>query len=441
MDSVSTAAPATAPAPPCAQTLTTRFATVRAHTLALAAPLSAEDAMVQSMPDASPAKWHLAHTTWFFERFILAGLPGYKAVHPAWDFLFNSYYQSIGPMHARPRRGLLTRPPLDEVIDYRHQVDARLVEAATAGQLDSPALQRLLLGLHHEQQHQELLLTDIKHAFWSNPLHPAYREQAGDEQAAGMRDGAVPLRWISRPGGTAHIGTASWPQDSTVFAYDNESPRHPVLLQPHALANRPVTHGEFRQFIRDGGYHDPGLWLSDGWAWLQGEGVDRPLYWHEDLDRIFTLHGWCEADADAPACHLAYYEADAYARWAGARLPREAEWEQVAAEQAAAGPDPAGRGDDIVLHPRAAGAEGINGFAQLFGGVWEWTASAYTAYPGYRPWSGSVGEYNGKFMNAQWVLRGGSCLTPAGHIRASYRNFFPSHARWQMAGLRLARDA
>ncbi|MGY0561718.1 ergothioneine biosynthesis protein EgtB [Luteimonas sp. A277] len=413
-----------------AQSLVARFAQVRARTLCLAAPLSAEDAMVQSMPDASPAKWHLAHTTWFFERFILAGLPGYQPVNPAWDYLFNSYYQSIGPMHARPRRGLLTRPSLAEVIDYRHQVDARLTWQTEAGSLDAEARQRLLLGLHHEQQHQELLLTDIKHAFWSNPLHPAYCEDTPSKDG-----GAGALQWIRMSGGTADIGAAAWPADSEAFAYDNESPRHPVLLQPYALANRPVTHGEYLEFIRDGGYRDPALWLSDGWAWIQAEGVQRPLYWHEDLDQVFTLHGWREAEPDAPACHLSYYEADAYARWAGARLPREAEW-----EHAVAGVDPVAAGDDAALHPRAAGAEGVSGFAQLFGGVWEWTSSAYTAYPGYRPWPGPEGEYNGKFMNAQWVLRGGSCLTPAGHIRASYRNFFPSHARWQFAGLRLARD-
>ena len=428
MASVSAFAPESATAP-SAQALVERFGQVRARTLELAAPLSAEDAMVQSMPDASPAKWHLAHTTWFFERFILADRPGYRAVNPDWDFLFNSYYQSVGPMHARPRRGMLTRPSLDEVLDYRAQVDERIAACAAADGLDDAHLKRLLLGLNHEQQHQELLLTDIKHAFWSNPLHPAYCEAALPAGA-----GATPLRWIRAPAQTAHIGAGRWPGESEAFAYDNESPRHPVLLQAHALANRPVTHGEYRAFIEDGGYRDPGPWLSDGWACIQDEGWQRPLYWHEDLDRVFTLHGWQPADPDAPVCHLSYYEADAYARWVGARLPTEAEW-----EHAAAGSDPAAA-DGPGLHPRAAGAAGLCGFAQLFGGVWEWTSSAYSAYPGYRPWQGSIGEYNGKFMCAQWVLRGGSCVTPPGHVRASYRNFFPSPARWQFTGLRLARD-
>lgn len=414
---------------PAGQALASRFARARARTVELAAPLSAEDAMVQSMPDASPAKWHLAHTTWFFERFILAGDEGYRPVNPDWDFLFNSYYQSIGPMHARPHRGLLTRPSLEQVLDYRRQVDERIAARATAGDLDGEALQRLLLGIQHEQQHQELLLTDIKHAFWSNPLHPAYCGQPLPADGTG-----VPLQWMQVPAQTAHIGAGRWPEESEDFAYDNESPRHPVLLQPFALANRPVTHGEFRQFIEDGGYRDPGLWLSDGWAHIQAEDWSRPLYWHQDLEQVFTLHGWQPANPDAPACHLSYFEADAFARWAGARLPTEAEWEHVAAQ---AGPQDAG---EPTLHPRAAGAAGIGGFAQLFGGVWEWTSSAYTAYPGYRPWAGSIGEYNGKFMNAQWVLRGGSCATAPGHVRASYRNFFPSPARWQFTGLRLAKD-
>ena len=411
------------------QSLVERFGQVRARTLELAAPLSAEDAMVQSMADASPAKWHLAHTTWFFERFILAAQPGYRPVEPDWDFLFNSYYQSIGPMHARPRRGMLTRPSLQEVLDYRRRVEERVAARAAANDLDAEALRRLELGLHHEQQHQELLLTDIKHAFWSNPLHPAYSDAAPPPGTGG-----VPLQWIRMPGGTAHVGAARWPDDSAAFAYDNESPRHPVLLQPYALANRPVTHAEYRAFIEAGGYREPGHWLSDGWAQLQAEGWQRPLYWHQDLDRVFTLYGWQSADPDAPACHLSYFEADAYARWAGARLPTEAEWEHAAAQATP------GAADGPGLHPRGAGAAGLCGFAQLFGGVWEWTASAYSAYPGYRPWPGPVGEYNGKFMNAQWVLRGGSCATAPGHVRASYRNFFPSLARWQFSGLRLARD-
>src|SRR5690606_2748278 len=323
-------------------------------------PLSAEDAMVQSMPEASPAKWHLAHTTWFFERFVLAFADeGYRPVDPRWDYLFNSYYESIGPFHARPRRGILSRPSLQEVLDYRHQVDARVSGRLEAGALEGPGLQRLLLGTHHEQQHQELLLTDIKHAFWSSPLHPAYCEDAPAADGPG-----VLLRWVPVAGGTAHIGTGRWPGESAAFAYDNESPRHAVLLQPFALANRPVTHGAVRLFIQGGGYRDPQLWLSDAWAHIQAEGWTRPLYWHEDLERVFTLHGWQPANPDAPACHLSYYEAEAFARWAGARLPTEAEWEHVAAQEATDGDvEPA-------LHPRARGAAGMGGFAQLLGGVW-----------------------------------------------------------------------
>ena len=420
------------PAAPSPEALAERFARIRAHTRALAAPLSAEDAMVQSMPDASPAKWHLAHTTWFFERFILAETAGYAPVHPDWNFLFNSYYHGIGPFHARPRRGLLTRPSLAEVLGYRREVEERVAARLASGGLAPEALQRLELGLNHEQQHQELLLTDIKHAFWSNPLHPAYCE---DPPAPGA--GALPLQWIRMAGGTVQVGAARWP-DAAAFAYDNESPRHAALLQPYALANRPVSHAEYRAFVEAGGYREPAHWLSDGWAHIQAEGWERPLYWHEDLDQVFTLHGWRPADPDAPVCHLSYYEADAFARWAGARLPTEAEWEHAAGQ--AASQAAADAGDGHALHPRSSGPAGAGGFAQLFGGVWEWTASAYVAYPGFRPWTGTVGEYNGKFMNAQWVLRGGSCVTPAGHVRASYRNFFPSPARWQFSGLRLARD-
>ena len=405
-----------------------RYREVRARSIALAAPLSAEDAMVQSMPDASPAKWHLAHTTWFFERFVLGARDGYAPVDPQWDYLFNSYYNSVGPMHARPRRGLVSRPSLAEVLDYREQVDERMARRFEAGDLDADAARVLLLGTHHEQQHQELLLTDIKHALWRNPLGPAYRDdlvhRAGD---------ATPLRWVAYDEAVVETGAAPWPQ-APAFAYDNESPRHRVLVAAHTLASRPVSNAEYARFVDDGGYADPALWLSDGWARLQAEGWQRPLYWHEDGVREFTLAGWRERDPHAPACHLGHYEADAFARWAGARLPTEAEWEQAAAGAAVDG----NFADAGALHPQAAnGGEGVQ---QLFGDAWEWTSSAYTAYPGFRPLPGSLGEYNGKFMSGQVVLRGGSCATPRDHVRASYRNFFPPHARWQFSGLRLAKD-
>ncbi|HVI59593.1 MAG TPA: ergothioneine biosynthesis protein EgtB [Luteimonas sp.] len=406
-----------------------RYRAVRAHSLALAEPLSAEDAMVQSMADASPAKWHLAHTTWFFERFVLGARPGYVPVDAHWDFLFNSYYHSVGPMHARPRRGLLSRPSLAQVLDYRGEVDARMERRFAAGDLDADAARVLLLGTHHEQQHQELLLTDIKHALWSNPLAPTYRGDLATRAGA-----ATPLRWIAREEAIADIGAAPWPR-AAAFAFDNESPRHRVLVPAHALASRPVGNAEYAQFVADGGYDDPALWLSDGWALLQAEGWRRPLYWHEDGAREFTLGGWRERDPHAPACHVSYYEADAFARWAGARLPTEAEWEQAAAGVAVDG----NFVESGALHPQAARDDGA-GLQQLFGDVWEWTASAYTAYPGFAPLPGSLGEYNGKFMNGQWVLRGGSCATPRDHARASYRNFFPPSARWQFSGLRLARD-
>lgn len=409
--------------------LRARFAAMRATTRALAAPLSAEDAMVQSMDDASPAKWHLAHTTWFFERFILAGDAQYRPFDPAWDYLFNSYYNSVGPMHARPRRGLLSRPSLEQVRAYREHVEERLQQRLRAHALDHAALDILELGIQHEQQHQELLLTDIRHALWSNPLQPAYREDL-----PGTRAGASPLRWIAREEQIVEIGAASWPAVKD-FAYDNESPRHRALVPAHALASRPVSNAEFQAFIDDGGYRTPAPWLSDGWATVQARDWQRPLYWHQDGVREFTLGGWRERDPDAPACGLSLFEADAFARWAGARLPTEAEWEQAATGLAVDG----NFIETDALHPQSVPAA-ETGFAQLFGDVWEWTGSAYLPYPGFAPWPGALGEYNGKFMNAQWVLRGGSCATARNHIRASYRNFFPSDARWQFAGVRLAKD-
>jgi ergothioneine biosynthesis protein EgtB len=405
------------------------FLKTRSLTTQLAAPLSAEDAMVQSMDDASPAKWHLAHTTWFFERFVLRADPRYRPFAPAWDVLFNSYYQSVGPAHARPRRGLLSRPPLAQVRDYRVAVEAAVVEHLQRGVLTTQALDALQLGIQHEQQHQELLLTDIKHALWSNPLQPAYRDDLKCRHA-----GTSTLRWLPRGERIAQIGAAAWPAASA-FAYDHESPRHRVMVPAHALASRPVSNREYQDFIDDGGYATPTLWLSEGWTTVQAQGWQRPLYWHADGLREFTLAGWRERDPDAPVCHLSLFEADAFARWAGARLPSEAEW-----EQAATGVQVDGNFvEDDALHPVSVTTSDA-GLQQLYGNVWEWTGSAYLPYPGFRPWPGALGEYNGKFMNAQWILRGGSCATPRDHVRASYRNFFPSDARWQFTGVRLAKD-
>ena len=411
-----------------------RFQHVRATTLALAAPLSAEDAMLQSMPDASPAKWHLAHTSWFFERFVLALLPGYRALHPDWDVLLNSYYQGLGPQHPRPQRGLLSRPTLEAVRDYRAQVDARMATALAAGDFDAPALQRIELGCHHEQQHQELLLTDIQHAFWCNPLRPAYHAPPAVQATT-----AAPLQWIARDEQIDTIGTPAWPQ-SNDFAFDNESPRHRVLVPAHALASRPASNAEYRAFIDDGGYARSELWLSAGWAHAQLEGWTHPLYWDDDLEHAFGLSGMQRLHPHAPVSHLSHYEADAFARWAGARLPTEAEWESQAHAALAAAPARTGNFlDDGLLQPCAADPA-RDGLQQLLGTVWEWTGSAYLAYPGFQPLPGALGEYNGKFMSGQQVLRGGSCFTPRTHARTTYRNFFRSQDRWQCTGVRLARD-
>jgi ergothioneine biosynthesis protein EgtB len=401
-----------------------RFLQVRQRTLELCASLSAEDLQLQSMPDASPGKWHLAHTSWFFEQFVLGHDPAYRPRDPAWHYLFNSYYQSVGPMHARPQRGLLSRPSLDEVRDYRRYIDEAVGELLNrADDAELPGL--VELGLQHEQQHQELLLTDIKHAFWCNPLQPAYRAPI----AVSTDAKAVPLRFVDGREGIVEIG-----HRGEGFAFDNETPRHRTLLQPHALANRLVTNAEYLAFVREGGYREPGLWLSDGWATLQRDGWKHPIYWQDDLASEFTLAGVRALDPHEPVCHLSYYEAEAFARWAGARLPTEAEWESAAQGVAIDG----NLQDAQRFQPRA--ASGDDGLLQLYGDVWEWTASPYVSYPGFRPLPGSLGEYNGKFMCGQWVLRGGSCVTPRDHIRASYRNFFPPQARWQFAGLRLGQD-
>ncbi len=408
---------------PPAAPLRAAFQKVRSTSQALVAGLSAEDAALQSMPDASPAKWHLAHTTWFFEQFVLGRAPHYQPVHPRWDFLFNSYYQSVGPMHARPQRGLLSRPGLDEVLAYRDEVDARVM-ALLAQDDDPETLRRTTLGLHHEQQHQELLLTDIKHLFSLNPLEPAFRLASRPPAST-----AVPLAFIDGAVGVHEMG-----HDGDDFAFDCETPRHQTLVHPHALANRAVTNAEFRAFIDDGGYRNPLLWLSAGWATVQQQGWAHPLYWSDDLDTEFTLAGRTAIDPHAPVCHVSYFEAEAFARWAGARLPTEAEWEVAAATHAPQGHF-ADAGD---FQPRA--AVSTMGFQQLYGDVWEWTASPYQPYPGFSPLAGALGEYNGKFMCGQYVLRGGSCATPAGHVRASYRNFFMPPDRWQFSGIRLGQD-
>jgi ergothioneine biosynthesis protein EgtB len=404
-----------------------RYANVRRATVALAAPLSPEDAQVQSMPEASPAKWHLAHTTWFFETFVLARAEPEVPPHDrAWGYLFNSYYEAAGPRQPRPERGLLSRPSLEEVLRWREIVDGRM-GALLGGSPADALLDVVVLGIAHEEQHQELLLTDVKHALWVQPLRPAYL--AGAPPPCGP---APRLSWMVRDGGAREVGAVG-----RGFAFDNERPRHRVLLQPHALASRLVTCGEWAEFIEAGGYSRPELWLSDGWEAATRSGWRAPLYWVEEggLWWQFTLGGMRPLDESEPAAHVSYYEADAFARWAGARLPTEAEWE-VAAEGSA---DDGNFADSGRLHPAAARA--VEAPAQLLGDVWEWTQSAYGPYPGFRPLPGALGEYNGKFMVNQLVLRGGSCVTPRGHVRPTYRNFFQPGARWQFSGLRLARDS
>ncbi|MEP9348407.1 ergothioneine biosynthesis protein EgtB [Xanthobacter sp. KR7-225] len=407
-----------------------RFARVRKLSLDLAAPLSDADATAQSMPDASPSKWHLAHTTWFFETFVLRDhVPNHRSFDGRFAFLFNSYYEAEGARIARPRRGLLTRPSLDEVRAYRAAVDAEIERVLP--DLPPATLALVELGCHHEEQHQELLLTDLLHLFAQNPLTPAAYAPAA------RPPGAVPepLRWVEGRAGTAEIG-----HSGDGFAFDCEGPRHVTWLQPHALADRLITNGEWRDFMADGGYGTASLWLADGWAWLRENGIEAPAYWRRDAagawSQHFGLDGLREIDLSAPVRHVSYYEADAFARWAGARLPTEAEWESAAARL-----DPAsGNFLDAPVAACPLPARGGDGLRQMFGDVWEWTGSAYLAYPGFRPAAGAIGEYNGKFMSGQFVLRGGSCATPRGHVRASYRNFFYPHQRWQFTGVRLAKD-
>jgi len=408
-----------------------RFAATRHATRALAAPLSAEDCAIQSMPDASPVKWHLGHTTWFFETFILAAhQPGYRLFDPSFRVLFNSYYNAIGEKHPRPERGMLSRPAFAEVLAYRQHVDEAML-ALLAGEEPTPQTGALVeLGVHHEQQHQELILTDVKHLLSRNPLKPAYQRQW---TLTPIR--ACNRRWISFPSGLCEIG-----HEGSGFCFDNETPRHRVWVPTFQLATHPVTHGDFIEFIADGGYQRPELWLSDGWDTVNAQGWQAPQYWtrRDECWHTFTLHGEMPVEENTPICHLSFYEADAFARWAGARLPTEAEWEIAAADMPLAG----NFLESKALHPLAPRDVAPQGtLAQMFGDVWEWTRSDYGPYPGFRPEAGAVGEYNGKFMCGQYVLRGGSCATPASHVRATYRNFFPPAARWQFSGLRLARDA
>ena len=479
-----------------------RYRAVRAATLALTAPLSPEDMMVQSCAEASPAKWHLAHTTWFFETFVLRDfLPGYQDFHPDFHWLFNSYYNSLGDMPAKSLRASFSRPPVADILAYRAHVDThigRLLEAAPEFPANAEAARRIVLGLHHEQQHQELIATDIKHALFINPLHPAYLPPAITSATDAI---APPLDWVAfapgltqigfspvnTPGAPSKTASSSWVGSSAEmwdnFSFDNESPRHTIYLAPFSLATRLVTCAEYLAFMDDNAYTRPELWLSEGWTTVREQAWRAPLYWQPSPEtrsgwRIFTLRGWQSLDSDSsdlsetPVCHLSFFEAAAYAQWAsrqhpGARLPTEFEWEYAATATNPGAPSYPALSDRVGsnsphspgapsypassdrvgvnllesnhLHPTRASS--LSGLQQIYGDVWEWTASAYTGYPGYRPLPGALGEYNGKFMSSQMVLRGGSCVTPATHIRPTYRNFFPPAARWQFSGLRLARDA
>lgn len=416
--------------------LTEQYSMVRQWSEKLCQPLQVEDYVVQSMPDVSPPKWHLAHTTWFFETFLLQPhLPGYHVFHPQYGFLFNSYYEAIGSRHPRPQRGLLTRPTVAEVYQYRAHVDAamhELLQRVKASENSQAIVDLITLGLHHEQQHQELLLTDLKHIFSCNPLRSAYRPDLLTKEVQAIADSASRLEWLDYSGGLHTIG-----HDAETFAFDNETPRHQVYVEDFYLAGRLVTNGEYLEFIEAGGYQKPEYWLSEGWSTVQQEGWQAPLYWEtiEGSWWSFTLGGMRPINLQEPVCHVSFFEADAFARWAGKRLPTEAEWEIAAALI----PMQGNLLEQGYLHPIP--AMGVTRPDQIFGDVWEWTQSAYLPYPGFRTAAGAVGEYNGKFMCNQMVLRGGSCVTPPHHIRPTYRNFFPTAARWQFSGIRLAQDS
>jgi ergothioneine biosynthesis protein EgtB len=412
-----------------------RFRTVRARTEALAAPLSPEDQTVQSMPDVSPTKWHRAHVTWFFENFILAPFDSaYRAYDSAYAYLFNSYYEGAGPRHPRPARGMLSRPSVTDIARYRAHVDAAMSELiANAGRALWQQIAPLVeLGLHHEEQHQELILMDIKHVLSLNPLDPVYVPAP----VSVKRNATAPLDFVAFDGGLRQIG-----HEGTGFSFDNEGPRHKIWLEPFQLASRLATCGEYRAFIADGGYRRADLWLSDGWATVKGEGWESPLYWRRESENdwsIFTLGGRRPVDDDEPVVHVSYYEADAFARWSGKRLPTEAEWE-VAAFESTVSLQSGNLMDRGIYHPQAAAASDEK-LRQMIGDVWEWTASPYMPYPGYRLPEGTIGEYNGKFMANQMVLRGGAAVTPPGHVRFTYRNFFYPASRWAFGGIRLAED-
>lgn len=430
-----------------ATALLSRFRSVRSATTDFCAPLTPEDLMVQSCPEASPVKWHLAHTSWFFETFVLREfVAAYQPFDPDFLWLFNSYYKSLGEMPEKKLRASFSRPPLDQILAYRETVDlgiSRLLEQMP----EDEALRRIVLGLEHEQQHLELIATDIKHALFTNPLHPAYTRRAAPPRTEVI---APPLNWVNfSPGypgrpGVVDAGISPDPAAIDTFAFDNETPRHPVYIAPFRLASRLVTCAEYLAFIEADGYSRPELWLSEGWDMMRAEGWQAPLYWQRDAGSetaagwsVYTLQGFQPLGelSETPVCHLSFFEADAFARWSGHRLPTEFEWEFAAGQLSAAG---ANMLESAHLHPTPASPAA--GLQQMYGDVWEWTQSPYTGYPGYRPLPGALGEYNGKFMSSQMVLRGGSCVTPETHIRATYRNFFPPSTRWQFSGLRLARD-